>query len=360
MNRALFATLFLLACNGDDAVVVTPKVDGGVTHDLSTTDAHVGDLSEDMLAPPDLSGDMSRPWIDVSVATAGSLWAVYSNGTGTVVAVGDNGAIYTSVSGGAFVADTSAKPSATPTLLSIGTIAPGPPSKPFYVAGQAGTVWSYSGNLAAATGTFTAEAVGTANSVNGIWVGPDGAAWGVGVGGAFKRTSGVWAALSGVEADSIAYNLWGTGNTGAYTLYAVGTQGPSASTIGKVWRSDGGNFIAQTSGTTSPLYGFFGAGASDLYAVGDDGVILHSIGNGAWTPQTSGVTSPIDGIGGVSADEIYAVGDSGVLLHKYEAASTTWVKETLPVAVGSRGIYGVFASTTEVYAVGAAGLILKR
>ncbi len=351
----------LPGCGGDDTV--TPLRDGGKLEDGSANvhpDGGVDAGDGGSVKPPDLAGDMARSWVDVSVTTSKSLWTVWNNGQGLTIAAGDGAAIYTSVNNGGFVADTSAKPGATPTLLSIGTIEPGPPGKPFYLAGASGSVWAYSGMLAAATGTFTAETTNTTASLNGVWVAPDGTAWAVGLEAALKRNAGVWSAINGIPASNGAYNLWGMMNGGGYLLYAVGAEGPTGSSVGRIWKSTGGDFTVESTSTLSTLYGFWGASPTDLYAVGDDGTILHSTGNGAWTAQTSGVTTPIDGIAGVNANEIYAVGEQGVLLHKFHAAATVWVKETVPGTVAGRGIYGVFASPTVVYAVGANGLILRK
>ena len=143
----------LPGCGADDTV--TPLRDGGALDDGSAnvrTDGGVdGGDDGGSVSPSDLAGDMARSWVDVSVTTSKSLWTVWNNGQGVTVAAGDGAAIYTSTGNGAFIADTSAKPGATPTLLSIGTLEPGPPGKPFYLVGASGSVWAYSGMLAAAT-----------------------------------------------------------------------------------------------------------------------------------------------------------------------------------------------------------------
>ena len=322
---------------------VVPKKDGGYIGDQGVTSTPDGGAA----------GDMARAWTDVSVSTTNNFWTIWNSGSGTVLAAGDLSMVYKSLAGGAFVADKSAKPTNMPNLLSIGAILPGPPTKPLYIVGQQGTVWSYTGDLAGGTGTFAAETIAATGGIYGVWVAADGTAWAVGDAVAFKRAGGTWTALTGIPSGSAAYNLWGIQTATSYSLYAVGSNG-------QIWHSTGGNFIAETSGTTSALYGVWGSSADDIYAVGDVGTVLHSTGNGAWTVQNTGVTVPLEGITGASANEIYAVGDNGTLLAKYDPVSVVWYAEDFPGSAQKRTINGGFATPFAVYLVGNAGLILKK
>jgi hypothetical protein len=108
----------------------------------------------------------------------------------------------------------------------------------------------------------------------------------------------------------------------------------------------------QASGTSSNLYAIWGSGAHDLYAVGADGTILHSTGDGSWSAQTSGTTSHLYGVWGSSAGDVYVVGDSGVILHS--AGNGTWTVKY--VGNDLRGVWG--NSATDVYAVGDHGTIM--
>lgn len=342
---ALSFAATLLACSGEVDSVVPPR-DGG-----SNKDAAIDGSSDDGGS----AFDMARPWADVSIAaTTNNFWSVWNNGGGIVLAAGDQASIYKSQSGGAFLTETSAKPAAKPNLLSITGVVPGPPTKALYTVGQQGALWAYSGDLAAGSGAFAQETIAATKGLYGLWVAPDGTAWAVGEGSAWKRSGGTWSALTGIDAASAAYNLWGaTTTSGGYVLYAVGSSG-------KIWRSDGGNFLAETSGTASALYGVWGSGPNDIYVVGDVGTILHSTGNGTWTQQNSGVTTPLEGISGVSANEIYVVGDMATLLHKNDASSVVWDAETLPATANGRAVNAVSATATAVYIVGNAGLIMRK
>jgi hypothetical protein len=64
----------------------------------------------------------------------------------------------------------------------------------------------------------------------------------------------------------------------------------------------------------------WGTSDSNIFAVGDDGVIAHFDGT-SWELMNSGVMRDLDGIWGTSANNVYAVGSSGLILH-YDGS--TW------------------------------------
>jgi len=330
--------------------MTTGDRDQGV-NDLGQVDA----ADEDGGGALDLGGDLARPWVDKSPAAASgvNLWAAWNSGTGTVLVSGDGAALYKSSNGAAFVAEPSTKPAAMPNLLSISSVAPGPPTNPMYLAGSVGSIWSYSGNIGAGSGSFTAEVSGTTNPLYGIWVASDGVAFAVGQEVALKRTTS-WAPVTGGPTTGQAsYNMWGAKTASGYSVYAVGA-------AGKIWHSNGGNYVVETSGTSNALYGVWGSGPNDVYVVGDIGTILHSTGNGTWTQQNSGTAVALEGIGGANASEIYIAGDNGTILHKTDPTSAIWDKETIPNAADTRDFFAVSATATEVYVVGQMGAILKR
>jgi hypothetical protein len=58
--------------------------------------------------------------------------------------------------------------------------------------------------------------------------------------------------------------------------------------------------------TGSTLYGVWASGPTDIYAVGFDGVILHSNGDGIWQQQQSGTIASFADVYGSGPNEIYA------------------------------------------------------
>jgi hypothetical protein len=90
----------------------------------------------------------------------------------------------------------------------------------------------------------------------------------------------------------------------------------------EVWHIEGGTGSAY-------LHAVWGSSATDVYVVGDSGVILHSHGDGSWTAQASGTTYLLFDIWGSSASDIYAVGhrvpgDNVVLHSTGDGKWTSW------------------------------------
>ena len=94
------------------------------------------------------------------------------------------------------------------------------------------------------------------------------------------------------------------------------------------------------------LKAIWGASATDVWAVGSNGTIVHYDGT-SWTNQKSGVTENLTGIDGTSNKDIWVTGDQGSVLHwngkKWSIVSTTPMTVLLEVWVGS---------STNVWAVG--------
>lgn len=81
-----------------------------------------------------------------------------------------------------------------------------------------------------------------------------------------------------------------------------------------------------TSNTTATLYGVWGTSATNVYAVGASGTIMHYDGT-TWTAESSGTTGKLNAVWGLGETNIYAVGEQA-LLHK-QSAGTTWGMDEL-------------------------------
>jgi hypothetical protein len=64
----------------------------------------------------------------------------------------------------------------------------------------------------------------------------------------------------------------------------------------------------------NPLRGIWGNSATNVFAVGEGGMILHYDGK-AWKKTTSGTTNDFNGVWGSSAADVFAVGNPGTILH---------------------------------------------
>src|SRR6185369_2535672 len=108
------------------------------------------------------------------------------------------------------------------------------------------------------------------------------------------------------------YGVWGDGPN---NVFAVGMNGVIQHYDGKTWS-------AMDSGTTETLYSISGTTASDVYAVGQAGTGLHYDGY-AWSRMASGTTGDIAAVW--AGHEAFAVGHAGLALHyrSFCAASET-------------------------------------
>jgi len=73
-----------------------------------------------------------------------------------------------------------------------------------------------------------------------------------------------------------------------------------------------------TSGTTNRLTAVWGSSATDVFAVGWGGTILHYDGT-SWQLMTSGTGNNFNAVWGSSATDVFAVGEYGTILHYGES-----------------------------------------
>jgi len=112
---------------------------------------------------------------------------------------------------------------------------------------------------------------------------------------------------------------------------------------------------------TSTIWWIHGTGASDVWAVGEQGLILHWDGS-AWSPSTSPTAANLYGVWAAAVDDVWAVGGSpigsgpnDVLVH-YDGAG--WTEVPPPRALGATYFKVWGLSSRDVHVVGSAGLAL--
>ncbi|HSY81420.1 MAG TPA: hypothetical protein VK807_06645 [Gemmatimonadaceae bacterium] len=170
-------------------------------------------------------------------------------------------------------------------------------------ASQAGAV--YCNNI----GSTTVQA-GTAQ-LFGLWGATNGTLYTTNVnGGIYQSTDSgrTFNAMTSGTTDSL-FAIWGSGPTAIWAAGQAGTM---------LFNSGGATWTAQASGTTNdlrwmwadtPPTGYTG----DVYAVGDAGTIQHWNGT-QWSPMWSGVTTTLRAVYGLSPTQVYIVGDNGLVL----------------------------------------------
>jgi hypothetical protein len=133
-------------------------------------------------------------------------------------------------------------------------------------------------------------------------------------------------------------SVWGSSATNGWAVGDVGT----------ILHFDGSFWAAVASNTTVNLHGVWGSSANDVWAVGEMGTILHWTGT-AWAAVASGSTEVLEGVWGSAANDVWAVGGQlGTLLH-WDGSSWTNVTN-VGVGHGLASIWGSGAS--DVWAVG--------
>lgn len=154
-----------------------------------------------------------------------------------------------------------------------------------------------------------------ASSLNNIWV--------VGDSGKILRYNGLgWANVASGTTRGL-YDIWCSGAS----VFAVGE---SATLL----RWNGNAFVAQPAptGFNSTLTAISGTSANDVWAVGDDGSIVHFDGT-SWTKSMSPTTEKLRAVLAFSANDVYASGDDSVL----HWDGSVWTKV---LNLGSRSLSG--------------------
>jgi hypothetical protein len=237
-------------------------------------------------------------WTNAYVSDADSMDGIWGGGPqpATVYSIGANGTLAT-LSGGIW------------TTQNIGTAAYalwGPNTTSFYTGAGEGLVGYFD------NGAQSSYRLGTSGSIQSIWgssssnvyaAASDGAIWNE------THANGTWNKMITPNGTGMLNSLWGSSST---DIYAVGANGTVLHNTGAT------AWTAQTSGTTVTLRGVWadtpGSGyTADAYAVGDNGTVQHYNGD-KWINMPAPVSSRFRSVYGTSATNLYVVGDNGVVL----------------------------------------------
>jgi hypothetical protein len=133
---------------------------------------------------------------------------------------------------------------------------------------------------------------------------------------------------------------------------------------GSTWRYDPGisNFVPGSAGTsTKDLNAVWGASWSDIYAVGNEGTIVHS-GDGAetWTEMASNTAVNLNDVWGWDDNHLVAVGDNGtVMVYSPPASPGQWAPISVPTGV-SENLHHVWAGDSDNIWVSDGGDLIMR
>lgn len=137
--------------------------------------------------------------------------------------------------------------------------------------------------------------------------------------------------------------LWGTSASDIWVI------SPGA---GSVLEHFNGSSVDPCTTCTWPMFLFdlWGSSTNDVFAVGQDGTILHYNG-AAWSAMTSGTTLDVMKIWGSGPNDVYAVASPNVL--HYDGTAWTKVDD-----VSLFGIYGIWGSAADdVFIAGFGGFV---
>lgn len=133
----------------------------------------------------------------------------------------------------------------------------------------------------------------------------------------------------------------------AEAAFAVGHKGTF------LVRDKNGDWKSLTTPTSYAFSGVAGRSASEVYAVGESGIIYRYDGK-ALLAEATPVSEDLKAVG-VSGELVLVVGKKGTILRRAEEG---WQRETSPTDVD---LWGLFVSGTgDAYAVGDRGTILRR
>jgi trimeric autotransporter adhesin len=154
--------------------------------------------------------------------------------------------------------------------------------------------------------TWNAQLSPTSSDIIGVWGISATVAYAVGAGGELLLWDGVRWTITGATAPAALYSVFGTSIT---DIWAVGD-------AGMVYRSAGGPFARQQMSTVGLLTGIWAQHGANVYAVGqsDDRALMLQWDGTRWQSVAPGTTNVLSSIWGPNAQDLYATGANGTLV----------------------------------------------
>jgi len=135
-------------------------------------------------------------------------------------------------------------------------------------------------------------------------------------------------------------DIWGSSWS---DVFAVGNNGT-------ILHGDGWEWSSMDSGVSERLLGVWGTAGNDVFTVGAKGTILHYDGT-SWSAMDSGTLEWLEDVWGTADNDVYAVGFGGTILH---FNGSTWSPMVSGISDDLNGIWGSLSS--DIFAVGSHGL----
>lgn len=210
-----------------------------------------------------------------------------------------------------------------------------------------GTSWSHVGDV-------------RWRSLHDVWGSSAANVWGVGDKGELVRWDGTAWTLHRFDGTAVTPKPLGDFATPASVYTLRGVWGSSASNVfavgdsGVVLRYNGTAWTRMTTGTAAQLNDVWGSGPSDVYAATETGRLLRF--NGTSWSFVAGVQAAgaLRSVWGSAANNVYAVGDGGAM---YRYNGSTWSRVRLPTRDVLYAVWGSGAS--NVYAAGGGGALYR-
>jgi len=329
-------------CLGEVDLAVPPSPSDMAAVDFATT--MVDDLANaDLVPPPDLT--VVRRW--VSKSPPGGSYVGGSSSTNMFL-VGTT--IYRSTDQMSWPATSSISPA--PTALQGLWV--GSPSNAYVANGSTGGTVAYQST----GGNAWAGVTGPMNLViNSVWGTSDGNAvfaTGTALAGGgviIKRTNNNGNFVdTGTSARQRAVAIFGA-PTGSYIFVAANSAAGGA--VLKATSVTGAFTEAYTN--SREIYGVWcTSDGMDVYAVGGGGLVAHSTDGGmTWLAESGTPNADLFGVWGVSASDVWAVGNNGVIVHRQP--NGTWGSVASPTSGQLTSVWA--SSATDVWAAGSNALL---
>ncbi len=190
--------------------------------------------------------------------------------------------------------------------------------------------------------TWSSTVIDPTVGIFGVWGVSSSDIFAVGLGGEIYRYDGIdWTAMTSGTSQTLR-DVWGTA---ADDIYAVGADGT-------ILRYDGANWSTMPLEASIPLFGVWGASPNNIYAVGSRSTIVDFDGT-QWRTLTSEPGPFYFDVWGTSASDVFVVGGEGTILH---FDGSIWTEMTSGTTAELQDVWGT--SSSDVYAVGQDGTIL--